>query len=48
MSIVLLQSMKAHFLNEKAEDLDLREFNQINLHVISLKTRNHIINCETM
>ena len=49
MSIVLLQCMKAHFLNEKAEeDLDLREFNQIILHIISLKTRNQIINYETI
>lgn len=32
----------------KKKPLDLRKFNQINLHITSLKTRNHIINCETM
>lgn len=28
--------------------LDHRKFNHINLHITNLKTRNHIINCETM
>lgn len=36
------------FLHAKKRALDLRKFNQINLHITNLKTRNRIINCETM
>lgn len=43
-SMLLLKDF--YVLKKKA--LNLRKFNQINLHITNLKTRNHIINCETM